>query len=85
MCSYFLGVMVEIVTTKFRRAILRDVSLIVALSVARTVTRTLRVMLQVVLRVARADIWRHCICHCPAIAGTLREYNTRHFAGFRAG
>jgi len=40
--------MVESVTTKFRRAILRDVSLVIALSVARTAVRALRAMLRVV-------------------------------------
>lgn len=61
--------MVESVTTKFRRAILRDVSLVIALSVARTAVRALRAMLRVVSRVTRAEIRRHRICHCPAIAG----------------
>ena len=39
---------------------------------------------QVVLRVVLTDARRHCCCHCPAIAGTLRGYDARHFAGFLA-
>jgi len=30
---------------------------------------------QVVLRVVLTDVRRHCCCHCPAIAGTLRGHD----------
>ena len=40
---------------------------------------------QVVLRAVLTDIRRHCRCHCPAIAGTLRGHDARNFAGFLAG
>jgi len=40
---------------------------------------------QVSLRVVLSDIRRHCLCHCPAIAGMLRRHDARYFAGFFAG
>src|ERR1022692_1822825 len=39
---------------------------------------------QVALRVVLTDVRRHCCCECPAIAGTLRGYDVRHFTGFLA-
>ena len=40
---------------------------------------------QVVLRAVLTDVRRHCCCHCPAIAGTLRGHDARYFAGCLAG
>src|SRR5665213_1841066 len=37
---------------------------------------------QVVLQVVLTDVRWHCRCHCPAIAETLRGYDSRHSPDF---